>query len=71
MRLRHTKDAVVTLEDNQETKDFLFRTIVDWFFYQETFNKESIEQSDVVDLYASELLSTIAENILKFQVRYK
>lgn len=66
-----TSDLLLFCDNSDETKQKLFHKIVDFFVERELFNGESITQSDVVSIDAPQLLSEIAEDILKFDVKFK
>ena len=63
-------DAKVTYSASPETKELLFNKMLDFFKTTGTFSGESICQSDRAIIAASELLSDIADEIFKFDVKY-
>ena len=64
--------VTVTFDDSQEAKDKVFQYLMDnYFFKYESFCGESICQSDDPQIYAPHVMSTIAEDIIKFEVEYE
>jgi hypothetical protein len=72
MRITEENDEYTLLFNNdQQTKDLLYDAVMEFFCEHETYSGESICQSDSPQIDAPELLSKIAEKILKFEVKYK
>lgn len=63
-------DAKVTYSDTTETKELLFQKLLEFFKTTETFSGESVCQSDRAIIAAPELLSDIADEIFKFDIKY-
>lgn len=61
----------VEYEETQEVKDAVFEAVIGFFKEHEAFNGECIMQSDDPIIYAPELLSEIADNIIEFKVEYE
>lgn len=61
----------VTYRMDQETKEALFEILIDWFFWHEAFDGESIIQCDGPNLYSCNVLGDIAEDILKFDITHE
>ena len=68
---RETEDHVVEYKDDQETKDKLFNKLIEYFFEYESFSGDCISQSDKPQINATELLCTIADDIISFKTEYK
>ena len=70
MRVIRKDDHEVRFDDSQEVKDKVFEKLIDFFKEHETYSGESICQSDGPQVEAPELLSTIADDIIKFRVKW-
>ncbi len=66
-----TDDFIATYNDDQEAKDAVFASVIEFFKKHETFSGESIMQSDGPLLDAPEYLSSLADDILGFEVEWK
>lgn len=64
--VRKISDGVVRYNCDQRTKDMLFDKMLQWFIEQESFNGESIMQSDSLLIDGPDLLSEIAEDVFDF-----
>lgn len=64
-------DRSVSYDDSQEVKNAVFQKVLDWFNEQEAYSGESIAQSDGCQIAMSELLETIADKIIKFDVKWQ
>lgn len=71
MRKIETDDCVVKFDDNREVRDKVFEAVVKFFVEHEVFCGESIMQCDAPQIDGPELLSEIADDIIKFDVEYK
>lgn len=66
------KYGTVKVNDSQKIKDAVFdKLIKDYYIKYGSFTGESIMQSDDPQIYAAELLSNIADDIIKFKVDWK
>lgn len=65
-----TKDFVVRFEVNDEIKQELLERVVKFFVDNESFDGEVIMQSDGCIINAPDVLSEIADEILKFKVEW-
>ena len=66
-----TKDVIATYQDTPEVRDAVFKRVLEYFKKFEAFHGESIHQMDDTIIYAPDVLSDIADDILKFEVCYK
>lgn len=64
-----TDDCEVTYRDDQDVRDAVFNRLIAWYREQEAFNGESICQCDGPIIDAPNVLSDIADNIIKFEVK--
>jgi len=69
MKTIKTDWCIVTCPDDEATKQAVFDKILSFYKEHEVFSGESIMQSDI-GMDAPELLSDIADDILKFKVEY-
>jgi len=58
-------DTIVEYEDSEEIRNIVFDKVIDFFKEYNCFSGEIICQSDDPQIYASELLSDIADNVIK------
>lgn len=58
----------VTYKDDPETRDMVFKHVVDWYFKHTCFSGECICQMDEPQIDAPIFLSDLAEDVLKFDV---
>lgn len=63
--------ATMSIEDTQELRDEVFKTILDFFLEYECFHGEGIYQSDTPQIEAPELLANLADKVFKFKVEWK
>ena len=61
----------VTFDDSQEMKDKVFDRLIDWYIEQEAFHGECIQQSDRCVMDAPNILSEIADDIIKFDAKWE
>ena len=71
METRETETFVVKFENTPEMAEKVFKKLIDWYFEQESFMGECIMQCDNSIIEAPEVLSEIADDIIKFDVDYK
>jgi len=76
IKIKFSDDAsqwVKAIEYNfdQETKDKIYKKVMDFFTKYESYSGESICQPDNTIINASEVLAEIADEILQFKVEYK
>ena len=64
------RDGEATYRSSTEAKEELFLQVVAFFEKHECFSGESIMQSDAPQLHAAEFLSTLADEVLAFEVTY-
>lgn len=64
-------EAVVSYNETQELKDQVFERILSFFKKVDHFTGESLQQSDDVHELAPDVLSDIADDIIKFEIIYK
>jgi len=63
--------GVVSFNDDAETKNAVFeKLLADYFFKYESFCGETIMQSDDPQIYAPEVMADIADNIIKFEIKW-
>lgn len=58
----------ITYDDSDQAKQAVFDAVLAFFFKHNSFSGECIQQSDEPILDAPSLVSTIADDILKFQM---
>ena len=58
-------------DDSERAKEKLYNEVVNFFLEYEVFDGESIYQCDRVQEPILELVSDIAENILKFKTKWR
>lgn len=63
--------CTVTFEDDEATRDAVFEAVVGFFFINQLFSGESLCQSDTTYEEAPDLLSTLADDILQFNVTWE
>lgn len=61
-----TKYSTVTYNDTPEIRDAVFERVMQYFKEYECFIGEEIHQSDDPIIYAPNVLSDIADDIIKF-----
>lgn len=66
-----TDDWIVECKDDPATKEAVFNAVIQFFKDHQMFSGESIMQSDNPQIEAPILMSNIADDILKFNVKYK
>ena len=67
----HGSRRVVTFDDSQEVKDKVFEYLITNFYFEYgSFTGECIMQTDNPQIYAPEILSNIADDIIKFKVEW-
>ncbi len=68
--IKKIDDGTVTYPCNQEVKDAVFNAVIGYFMEYQTFNGESLIQSDAPTMAAPECLADIADDIIKFKTEY-
>lgn len=64
--------GTVTFDDSREVRDKVFDALIENFYMRFcSFHGESIMQGDEPQIHAPEVLADIADEILKFDVRYE
>jgi len=63
-------DRAVVYNQSQEIKNAVFNRLIDWYFKHQRFSGEGIMQSDDPLIDAPVILSEIADEIIKFNVRW-
>ncbi len=71
MRKITTKDYTVSFEDTQEMRDAVFERVIAFYMKHEAFSGESIMQCDGPQIDAPDLLADLADETLKFHVKWK
>ena len=66
-----TEDFIVWFMSGDDTKGEVFSALVKWYKKHEAFSGESICQGDDTIIDATNILSEIADDILKFKVDWK
>ena len=66
-----SEDRTVTVKNTKEKREHVFNAIVKWFKEHDQFSGEGIQQSDDCNISATDLLSTIVDDIIKFKEVYK
>ena len=66
-----TDELIAEYNDDEAAKQAVFDRVLAYFKEFESFHGESIHQSDNPIIYAPNVMSDIADNILKFKVTYK
>jgi len=64
-------EFVVKYVDTDEVRNKVFDTVIAWFTDHEAFCGEVIQQSDNCIIDVPDLLSKIADDVIKFKVNYK
>jgi hypothetical protein len=67
MRKVKTENYEVGFDDSQEIKDRVFDALIEFYCKHEAFSGEVIMQSDDPQIYATELLAEIADDIINFE----
>jgi len=70
MKTIKMEDMQVSYSDDSKTKDAVFKHLIDFYKKHKTFSGEELQQSDEPILEAPDVLSEIADNIIKFKVKY-
>lgn len=60
------EDQIVTFEYNDKVAYAVFRKLLDWYIKHDSFCGESLQQRDEPQLDAINVLSAIADDIIKF-----
>lgn len=63
-------DSSVVFKDNQKIRDAVFIALIDWYFKHQSFSGEEIIQCDGPLIDAPNVLADIADDIIKFDVRW-
>lgn len=63
-------DCAVVFNHNQAIKDAVFEKLINWYFEHREFSGEGIMQCDDTLIDAPNILAHIAEDIIKFDVRW-
>lgn len=63
-------DRAVVFRNNQGIRDAVFNALIDWYFKHKSFSGESIVQCDDPSIDAPNILADIADDIIKFDVRW-
>lgn len=71
MPIKEFNDFKVSYNDDIETKEKLFKYLLNYFIEQKHFCGESLCQSDSTYETCAEVFSTIAEDIFKFKQEWK
>ena len=66
-----TDDYIVEFQLTEALKDRLLEKVIDFFTEHECFNGESIIQSDGPQIGAAPLLADIADDVFKFDIKWK
>lgn len=66
-----TDEMIAKYKDTPAVRDAVFERVLQYYREFEVFRGESIHQSDDPIIYAPDVMSDIADNILKFKVTYK
>lgn len=66
-----TENYRVTYEATDEMRNEVFRRVLAFYTKHESFHGECIMQSDDPQIYAPELLSEIADEVIKFNIECK
>ena len=66
-----TNDFIAEYPDDNKIKQAIFDRIIKYFKTCEAFQGESIYQNDDAQIDAIEVMSDIADDILKFNVKWK
>lgn len=66
-----TSDFVAEYEDGENIKNLVFERVMKFFKENEAFCGEQIMQSDRTLIDAPNVLSDIADDIIKFKVEWK
>jgi hypothetical protein len=64
------EDAVIEYEDTQEVRDAVFERVMEYFNEFGCWRGEIIHQSDDPIIYAPNVMSDIADDIIKFEYIY-
>jgi UDP:flavonoid glycosyltransferase YjiC (YdhE family) len=64
-------EAIASYEETPELKDQVFERVLSFFKSVDHFTGESLQQSDNVQELAPDLVSDIADNIIKFELTWK
>lgn len=71
MSTHETEDSKVTYEDGPEAHKAAYDKLLKWFIGNNMFSGESIGQSDTTYIEAPGLLVELAEDVFKFDVKWK
>lgn len=64
------KDCVVTYDDSTKIRDAVFDKLIEWYFEHESFSGEDTIQRDGPSIDAPNILASIVDNIIKFDVAW-
>ncbi|MCK5610721.1 hypothetical protein KAR91_53100 [Candidatus Pacearchaeota archaeon] len=65
-----TENFIVEFDDSPEMAAKVFKRLIDWYKEHESFCGETIQQRDEPIIDAPNILSLIADDIIKFDVEY-
>lgn len=66
-----TKDSIITFNADEATKQAVFDRVLAYYVAHDQFFGEGIHQCDETIIDAPNVMSDIADNVLKFQVEWK
>lgn len=65
------EDLKVSFDDTPELRDAVFEKVISFFEKHESFHGEAIMQSDDPQIYAPQLMADLADDIIKFELKYE
>lgn len=64
------ENGIVEYNDSKEIKNLVFDKLMEYFNKYEVYSGETIMQCDELHMEVPEVLSDIADNIIKFNVKF-
>lgn len=71
VKIKTKYGETITYTDNQDVRNAVFERVMEYFVKHGMFSGEGIQQSDNAILDAPEVMSDIADDIIKFKSEYE
>lgn len=64
------EDGTITYRDDEETRQALYEAVLKWVKGYKLFHGDSIHQTDITYEEAPTLLTELAEEVFRFELKY-